>query len=976
MSSEEEIRSEAFLAKQLQSFQLDKAPQEPRKEDWREDPPESSIATEDDEKHESFSKNRTPKTDEQSPQVKPEDDSMKVLLNSIAAAMAMMAQGQAKLNQAPFPKEYVPSFAGTDVTVFLERYEEVALHYSFTEQDKIQRLITYCQERQKQIIRYSNEYQQALKDSNWKTLREALRRKFRSNDSAQREEQPEFFDQWLRDCQSRSDLNIREYLEEFQIRVQRCIAAGTIEPEKKGWYLVKGLPFAQATRTLEKFGLTTMRYREFQFEKIQHYLSRRADVEEEARMLNPAEATRRLDPVHAFQPHLIEPRATSSPAQVFQPPTLSETVLPSYTRAKHQSSPPGVPPTQQEVDLLTEKLSQMKVNKVNFINVQWSPRESELLANQAVAIYAQKASDERLSQSQTQYTLNTQRTYTSQYPKQNQREQQGAGLPPRPSFACFVCDKLGHGKFECPTINQLIEREWCHWNEARQLVWGTLTHPQGRVANLGTKGWAETLLAHIKRVWLKRDANPLTTKADWDALQPRPIENNSVTASFTPDHHSGAISAEDYQAFWEASEQATKDDDLQCFSTSVAAATIKKEAPKHKSIDRKVIGTPKVLKPVRPTQPTIEKRIEEREAIQPRGHQRKDPSPTYQIQLPAQVPQQPVVDQEMMDAALRRTFKPTESKQPKKARFADQLPSTTDEVIQAIMSAPVSMPIGSLISNMSEVKKKLFRNTYTREEFQLMQVNAVSESDSEEEEIERPTLGPVVASLDANVPDYVLVEAPRGQVTQCFSMSAAHWSDPEVSQVQQRIEQATDSYPQDPVDSEMYTRTASRREYDRQAGIEHIRRDCPKVPVSIAGSHFLSLLDSGAELNTIRRESADAAMLPIATLPREMRKARMVTANGTHEGFVGIVWGVSVTVGSITVRTNFFVVDNCTNAVILGNPFLADARARIEYAASGLTYCRIWSEEGDNSTRFVCTKGNQVNARGVAFEPLGKEIGM
>jgi hypothetical protein len=117
-------------------------------------------------------------------------------------------------------------------------------------------------------------------------------------------------------------------------------------------------------------------------------------------------------------------------------------------------------------------------------------------------------------------------------------------------------------------------------------------------------------------------------------------------------------------------------------------------------------------------------------------------------------------------------------------------------------------------------------------------------------------------------------------------------------------------------------------------------------------------------------------MLPIATLPREMRKARMVTANGTHEGFVGIVWGVSVTVGSITVRTNFFVVDNCTNAVILGNPFLADARARIEYAASGLTYCRIWSEEGDNSTRFVCTKGNQVNARGVAFEPLGKEIGM
>jgi hypothetical protein len=47
----------------------------------------------------------------------------------------------------------------------------------------------------------------------------------------------------------------------------------------------------------------------------------------------------------------------------------------------------------------------------------------------------------------------------------------------------------------------------------------------------------------------------------------------------------------------------------------VAAATIKKEAPKHKLIDRKVIRTPKVLKPVWLTQPTIKKRIKEREAI-------------------------------------------------------------------------------------------------------------------------------------------------------------------------------------------------------------------------------------------------------------------------------------------------------------------------------------------------------------------------
>jgi hypothetical protein len=43
-----------------------------------------------------------------------------------------------------------------------------------------------------------------------------------------------------------------------------------------------------------------------------------------------------------------------------------------------------------------------------------------------------------------------------------------------------------------------------------------------------------------------------------------------------------------------------------------------------------------------------------------------------------------------------------------------------------------------------------------------MQVNAVSKSNLEEEEIEQLTLSPIVASLDANVSNYVLVEAPCG----------------------------------------------------------------------------------------------------------------------------------------------------------------------------------------------------------------------
>jgi hypothetical protein len=124
------------------------------------------------------------------------------------------------------------------------------------------------------------------------------------------------------------------------------------------------------------------------------------------------------------------------------------------------------------------------------------------------------------------------------------------------------------------------------------------------------------------------------------------------------------------------------------------------------------------------------------------------------------------------------------------------------------------------------------------------------------------------------------------------------------------------------------------------------------------------------------REAADNAELPIATLLIGMRNAMMVTANGATEQFIGVVWGVNVEVGPISVRTNFFILDELTNPVILGNPFLADARAKIEYATDGLTYCRIWCESGQDSVRFICMKGNQLNPRGTVYvQGMGKGKG-
>ena len=114
-------------------------------------------------------------------------------------------------------------------------------------------------------------------------------------------------------------------------------------------------------------------------------------------------------------------------------------------------------------------------------------------------------------------------------------------------------------------------------------------------------------------------------------------------------------------------------------------------------------------------------------------------------------------------------------------------------------------------------------------------------------------------------------------------------------------------------------------DYDRPAGIEHLRRDCPKVPIDIKGTTFLGLIDLGAELNTMKKETAERAMLPITSLLRGMSLARMVSANGTTERFLGIIWGVPITIGGIKVRTNFFVIESCTNSIILDNLYLTNS---------------------------------------------------
>jgi hypothetical protein len=102
----------------------------------------------------------------------------------MARALQMMAESLNQIkNQTPliyapqlllYPADSVLTFDGNNVTAFLERYEDMAKYYSFTDKMKIDQLTAHCKAKQRAIIQASKDYADAMINELWKMFRDAL----------------------------------------------------------------------------------------------------------------------------------------------------------------------------------------------------------------------------------------------------------------------------------------------------------------------------------------------------------------------------------------------------------------------------------------------------------------------------------------------------------------------------------------------------------------------------------------------------------------------------------------------------------------------------------------------------------------------------------------------------------------------------------------------------------------------------------
>jgi hypothetical protein len=91
---------------------------------------------------------------------------------------------------------------------------------------------------------------------------------------------------------------------------------------------------------------------------------------------------------------------------------------------------------------------------------------------------------------------------------------------------------------------------------------------------------------------------------------------------------------------------------------------------------------------------------------------------------------------------------------------------------------------------------------------------------------------------------------------------------------------------------------------------------------------------------------------------REMVSSRLQAANGTFEPFAGMIWRAPVSIGNITIPTNFFVLKTLSTPVILGNPYLADAQCTFAYNADGKMRCTIYLEDRSAHATFIGATDN------------------
>jgi hypothetical protein len=136
----------------------------------------------------------------------------------------------------------------------------------------------------------------------------------------------------------------------------------------------------------------------------------------------------------------------------------------------------------------------------------------------------------------------------------------------------------------------------------------------------------------------------------------------------------------------------------------------------------------------------------------------------------------------------------------------------------------------------------------------------------------------------------------------------------------------------------------------------HWARATTEIPVRIGNikEPVLALIDHGSEINLMSKEFYRKGKWPINTSHGWKIWA---ATKGTEDLFAACP-DVPVKIRDVEIDQNFFVQDEVSHSVILGQPFITASQMETKVLDSGATFARIRSQSGGKSVQFLTVPVN------------------
>ena len=216
-----------------------------------------------------------------------------------------------------------PHFDGTNISDFLELWQDVCIDHGYTEEEGVRRISRYCSP----IIRLSVEALDDWINRKWEPLKATLLKEYISQDVKQQALSRQYLEQYKEATTDGKD-NLKAYISQFSGIANTLIGKRALDSYTATDWFLKGIPQGARQKIIKKAHLDFYRPETYNFEKVVKEAKRYQEDQESAKMFEASKGKQE------FMQILVDQRSSSPPQEINKPVMAKAPVMTNPTDEK------------------------------------------------------------------------------------------------------------------------------------------------------------------------------------------------------------------------------------------------------------------------------------------------------------------------------------------------------------------------------------------------------------------------------------------------------------------------------------------------------------------------------------------------------------------------------------------------------------------------------------------------------------------